>query len=520
MQILKPKRRMDGALGNVFRRIKDRTCKASDVYASHTDGKLRASWGFLRTLFSETKTAALLELLRIPSESGQEKRKAEHILSLLKDMRVESWEDRHGNVLALVRGKSSRTILCEAHMDVVPRASGQVEGVNRGRLYGRGSSDTQSAIVTFLHVLDYVSARKEKIEDNLLVVFDVKEEISDTDPKGFVNFARDFQAGGYPLLEGMKISAAIIGEPTADDEGGLCVVVSSGGRLGFELSVGESTGTERVCRVVLRGGTGHSANPRTGVNVIAGLRVLAKELEGNGMKITGAKAGVLSGNELDMSQHNVIPDCGFIDVLSPLEDVSAAVSGWKMPEGMALAGVEMVNAPVNENTGLLLESAGKLVELDSMLEARDVCGVEAKPSCCPVLLDSGKGTCFVDYRIAGSMNPGEARANILGAVGEEVDVITKKTSRSCFLEKKDDCFLRAFGKKVRKIHVPWSHMGTHAQHDLGIRKVVVVSGGSREDIHTSDESIRIRTFLRYARSIRRGVYRLLKKPGEYGIGAQ
>ena len=67
----------------------------------------------------------LADLVKIPSVSGNEKELAKFIDQYCKNLGFESEIDRHGNVLALVKGKRpGKRIAFNSHLDTVPVGDG------------------------------------------------------------------------------------------------------------------------------------------------------------------------------------------------------------------------------------------------------------------------------------------------------------------------------------------------------------------------------------------------------------
>jgi len=144
------------------------------------------------------------------------------------------------SVLVHVPGASSGPpLLLEAHMDTVggegmdspfrPRVEG-------GRIYGRGTSDTKSALAAEMMALKEVLEESRSLPRGCVLAATADEEYG--------------MLGARRLVEsGMAFSGAIVGEPTA-----LQIVSAHDGQM--------------YCRITARGQAAHTSNPQNGVNAI------------------------------------------------------------------------------------------------------------------------------------------------------------------------------------------------------------------------------------------------------------
>ncbi|MBN1517248.1 M20 family metallopeptidase [Candidatus Sumerlaeota bacterium] len=172
---------------------------------------------------------------------------------------VECWQqevqDGRNNILARIKGSGNRTLLLEAHMDVVSTRGMTIapfDPVQRdGRVYGRGSCDTKGAMACMLAAMLALRRSGETPPANVVFCAMVGEE---TDFEGAKQFAAD---------PPVRADAAIIGEPTN------CRVVSAhkGGMRYY---------------ITTRGVAAHGAMPELGVNAIENMarviRVLREEI--------------------------------------------------------------------------------------------------------------------------------------------------------------------------------------------------------------------------------------------------
>ncbi|MGC9225924.1 M20/M25/M40 family metallo-hydrolase [Caldivirga sp.] len=136
----------------------------------------------------------LINLLRIYSPSGEERRIADFISSFLRQRGVEAWIDNAGNVLA-VRGNGRRVLWLHAHMDTVP---GFIDVKEEGDLvYGRGAVDDKGPLASMI-----TAFLNSKPEITLVLTLVTREE---SDSLGSLSLIR----GNVPKPDGI-----IVGEPT------------------------------------------------------------------------------------------------------------------------------------------------------------------------------------------------------------------------------------------------------------------------------------------------------------------
>ncbi len=135
--------------------------------------------------------STFLDLVKIPSPSGEEAAVRNYISMRLMAMGLQPVTDKTGNLLVTVPGNqnpSNKTLLINVHMDVVPpclnirpviNADTSLPGDNR---IVKSSGDTvlggddKSAIAPLLEALDY-SLKTNQPRPNLLLAITVKEEL-------------------------------------------------------------------------------------------------------------------------------------------------------------------------------------------------------------------------------------------------------------------------------------------------------------------------------------------------------
>ena len=192
--------------------------------------------------------AALQELVRIPSQTGQEGPAQDAVARLMRshDLDVDIWEpdvtdlEPHAesvtlggdfvgrpNVVGISRGEGGgRSLILNGHIDTVevgdPAAWSHAPlggDVSRGRLYGRGACDMKGGIVANLFALRALRLAGFHSAGDTFVQSTISEE--------------DGGAGALAaVLRGYVADAALISEPT-----NLAIVTAQGGALMFQLQV-------------------------------------------------------------------------------------------------------------------------------------------------------------------------------------------------------------------------------------------------------------------------------------------
>jgi putative selenium metabolism hydrolase len=202
-------------------------------------------------------TAFLQDMVRIPSESTQEKAMAERLAAEMvrvgfRDVRL----DRIGNVVGRIGPGSGRVLLYNGHMDTVgvgdpatwtydPYGAEIVDGV----MHGRGTSDMKGALAAMVYGAKMLVDQGLSLHGELYLVGAVQEE--------------PCEGLGMQVLmekEGLLVDAIVLGEAT-----NLQVARGQRGRLEVEVTV--------------RGRSCHASAPHRGVNAIYGAARLLFGLE-------------------------------------------------------------------------------------------------------------------------------------------------------------------------------------------------------------------------------------------------
>lgn len=137
-----------------------------------------------------------LDLVRIPSKSGNERRIADYLINYMNANGIEVMEDdagnaiggNSGNVIAFIKGNGKKRILLSAHMDtvgpceeIIPIWEGDLVKTDGKSILG---GDDKSGIVAILELIQLLN---DDVVDHpdLLLVFSIAEETGLHGAKGF-----------------------------------------------------------------------------------------------------------------------------------------------------------------------------------------------------------------------------------------------------------------------------------------------------------------------------------------------
>jgi len=197
---------------------------------------------------------SIQNFIRIPSYSGQEKEAAHFLKKLMQNLGYDDvYIDNWGNVIGIIEGKSTQTILLEGHLDTVEvdneddwkHAPFKAETVNN-RIYGRGASDMKGALITMVYA-GAAFANDKDLNKNIVVAGTVQEEI----------FEGVAQAN---IINEINPNLVIIGE--ASD---------------LKLCIGQRGRAE--IKVTTFGKNAHSSNPKKGINAVKKMNKFLTEIE-------------------------------------------------------------------------------------------------------------------------------------------------------------------------------------------------------------------------------------------------
>jgi acetylornithine deacetylase/succinyl-diaminopimelate desuccinylase family protein len=205
----------------------------------------------------------LERLVRIPSETGNERAAVEALASWCRDaglqVQLQKVQPRRANVLANWRGGRGPHLLLTGHIDTAPVGGGWSRDphgatIDHGRLYGRGACDMKGGLAAMLGAIEALRKRGEQ-------------------PPGDVTFAavvgeEEDSAGTRALVRnGIKADHGVLSEPTA-----MQLVLANRGLLNY--------------RIIVRGTSVHAAAPGLGHNAVTAAARIALELEATGEELS------------------------------------------------------------------------------------------------------------------------------------------------------------------------------------------------------------------------------------------
>ncbi|MFQ5941875.1 MAG: M20 family metallopeptidase [Nitrososphaerales archaeon] len=189
------------------------------------------------------------ELIKIPSRNppGEEKVCAEYIYSKLRGMGYETYLVKEPflerpQVVALLRGKNTDTVLLNGHIDTVPEGDPNGWGIDPfsgavkdGFLYGRGAVDMKSSLSIMMHASKFAET-----DGSVLLAFAVGEERAEPGTPTLLSWIKKFD---------LKIKYGLVMEPT-----GLQVATHQRGAVWFKIGI--------------RGRAAHASMSTKGINAI------------------------------------------------------------------------------------------------------------------------------------------------------------------------------------------------------------------------------------------------------------
>lgn len=197
---------------------------------------------------------SIQNLIQIPSYSGQENEAAQFLKKLMQELGYDDvFIDNWGNVIGIIQGNCSETILLEGHLDTVEVDNKddwtynpfQAE-IDKNKIYGRGASDMKGALITMVYA-GAAFVNDNELDKNIVVAGTVQEEI----------FEGVAQAN---IIKAISPNLVIIGE--ASD---------------LKLCIGQRGRAE--IKVTTYGKNAHSSNPKKGINAVKKMNKLLSQIE-------------------------------------------------------------------------------------------------------------------------------------------------------------------------------------------------------------------------------------------------
>ena len=94
-----------------------------------------------------------LDLIRVPSVTGNETEIAEYVASWLRERLPEGWVDHVGNSVLVVPPENGKpTVGIFGHLDTVPGREDQPPRRDAERVYGTGASDMKGALAVMMEL--------------------------------------------------------------------------------------------------------------------------------------------------------------------------------------------------------------------------------------------------------------------------------------------------------------------------------------------------------------------------------
>lgn len=137
------------------------------------------------------------DMVRIPSVSGDEAKLAEFVDAYCKALGFESEIDRHGNVLAIIKGKKpGKRIAFNSHLDTVEVGEGWDDDpfsgeIRDGRLWGRGSTDCKGPIAAQIIAAKSLVESGVEFNGEIALMYPVEEEVQNVSRKGTLKMLQD-----------------------------------------------------------------------------------------------------------------------------------------------------------------------------------------------------------------------------------------------------------------------------------------------------------------------------------------
>ncbi|MFC4807954.1 M20 family metallopeptidase [Paenibacillus sp. GCM10023250] len=129
---------------------------------------------FLKCVTIERIVADTLQLVNIPSPTGDSREAANYYAQLLTESgcRVDRYEFLPNNptLVAVYEGELlGKTILFTGHLDTIPLAHGPAR-IENGRVYGRGANDMKGSLACIVEVIRAIRDSKARLKGRLMIV--------------------------------------------------------------------------------------------------------------------------------------------------------------------------------------------------------------------------------------------------------------------------------------------------------------------------------------------------------------
>lgn len=187
-----------------------------------------------------------LELVKIPSPTGQELEAARFYASQLEkiglEVRLDYVEPNRPNVIATFRGKGGgKNLILAGHLDTIPQEKCVPPRSEAGRVYGRGACDMKGSLAAMVETARAVASSKAQLKGDLILIGWVGHEAPTgrgLGPKAVAKLIREGR---------IKAAGAVITEGPIDSVG-----IAQGGMAIFTITTSSPRGTAHTTTVPLR----------------------------------------------------------------------------------------------------------------------------------------------------------------------------------------------------------------------------------------------------------------------------
>lgn len=203
------------------------------------------SSGILKRIDPQRIADLTLELVRIPSPTGQELELARYYASQLEAMglevRLEYVEANRPNVIATLRGEGGgKNLILAGHLDTIPQEKCAPPRRDPSRVYGRGACDMKGSLAAMLESLRALIYSKARLRGDVILIGWVDHEAPAGKSLGAKATARSIREGR------MKAAGAVITEGPLDSVG-----IAQGGMAIFTISAQSPKGSVHTATVPL-----------------------------------------------------------------------------------------------------------------------------------------------------------------------------------------------------------------------------------------------------------------------------
>jgi acetylornithine deacetylase/succinyl-diaminopimelate desuccinylase-like protein len=187
-----------------------------------------------------------LELVKIPSPTGQEHEAARFFASQLEkiglEVRLDYVEPNRPNVIATLRGKGGgKNLILAGHLDTIPQEKCVPPRSETGRVYGRGACDMKGSLAAMVETARALVASNVPLRGDAILIGWVGHEAPTGKGLGPKAVAKSIREGK------IKADGAVITEGPLESVG-----IAQGGMAIFTITTSSPKGTVHTATVPLR----------------------------------------------------------------------------------------------------------------------------------------------------------------------------------------------------------------------------------------------------------------------------